>query len=134
MPHFIHFCTENPVLVVFSVIALGYPLGRLRVGPVSLGVAGVLFAGLGVGALLPGIKPPEALHVLGLSMFVYAIGLSSGPSFVAALKSGGIKANLAALAGLTAAVMTAVISGAWLGKAQAAGLFAGALTNTPALA
>lgn len=132
--HLARFCTENPVLVVFAVIALGYPLGRLRIGPVSLGVAGVLFAGLGVGALIPGIKPPEALHVLGLSMFVYAIGLSSGPSFVATLKSGGIRANLAALAGLAAAVMAACVAGAWLGKAQAAGLFSGALTNTPALA
>jgi putative transport protein len=134
MRQFVIFCTENPVLVVFAVIALGYPLGRLRVGPVSLGVAGVLFAGLGVGALIPGIKPPEALHVLGLSMFVYAIGLSSGPSFVATLKSGGLKANLAAVAGLAAALLAAIISGIWLGKAQAAGLFAGAMTNTPALA
>ncbi|TWJ19778.1 aspartate:alanine exchanger family transporter [Geobacter argillaceus] len=134
MEHFVHFCTENPVLVVFAVIAMGYPLGRLRVGPVSLGVAGVLFAGLGAGALIPGIKPPEALHVLGLSMFVYAIGLSSGPSFVAALKSGGIRANLTALASLAAATLAAIVTGSWLGKAQSAGLYAGALTNTPALA
>lgn len=134
MEYLAAFCTENPVLVVFAVIALGSPLGRLRVGPVSLGVAGVLFAGLGVGALIPGIKPPEALHLLGLSLFVYAIGLSSGPSFVAALKSGGIKANLAALVALVAAALAATAGGAWLGKAKAAGLFAGALTNTPALA
>lgn len=129
-----HFCTENPVLVLFAVIALGYPIGRVRIGPVSLGVAGVLFAGLGAGALIPGIKPPEALHVLGLSLFVYAIGLSSGPSFVTALRSGGVKANLTAMAGLTAALGAASLAGNWLGRAQAAGLFAGALTNTPALA
>ena len=128
------FCTENPVLVLFAVIALGYPIGRIRVGPVSLGIAGVLFAGLCAGALIPGIQPPEALHVLGLSMFVYAIGLSSGPSFVTSLKSGGIKANLAAMAGLGAAMVVAIVAGLWLGKAEAAGLFAGALTNTPALA
>lgn len=127
-------CTENPVLVIFAVIALGYPIGRLRIGPVSLGVAGVLFAGLGAGALFPSVRPPEALHVLGLSMFVYAIGLSSGPSFVTALKSGGLKANLAALAGLAAAFAVTLASGAWFGKARAAGLFAGGLTNTPALA
>lgn len=134
MGQFVHFCSENPVLVVFAVIALGYPLGRLRLGPVSLGVAGVLFAGLAVGAVLPGIKPPEALHVLGLSMFVYAIGLSSGPSFVAALKSGGVRANLAALAGLAAATVAAIVTACWFGKAESAGLFAGGLTNTPALA
>ncbi len=128
------FCTENPVLVLFAVIALGYPIGRIRIGPVSLGIAGVLFAGLCAGALIPGIQPPEALHVLGLSMFVYAIGLSSGPSFVTSLKSGGIKANLAAMAGLGAAMVVATVAGLWLGKAEAAGLFAGALTNTPALA
>lgn len=134
MEHLARFCTENPVLVLFAVIALGYPLGRLRVGPVSLGVAGVLFAGLAAGALLPGVKPPEALHVLGLSLFVYAIGLSSGPSFVTAMKSGGMRANLTVCAGLLAATVAAVGAACWLGKSAAAGLFAGALTNTPALA
>ena len=134
MDYISHLCIENPVLVIFAVIALGYPVGRIRIGPVSLGVAGVLFAGLGAGALIPGVRPPEALHVLGLSLFVYAIGLSSGPSFMTALKSGGIKANLAALAGLLSAVVAIIACGAWLGKAKAAGLFADALTNTPALA
>jgi len=134
MTHIAQFCAENPVLMVFAVIALGYPLGRISVGPISLGVAGVLFAGLGVGALFPEIKPPEALHVLGLSLFVYAIGLSSGPSFLTTLKSGGMKANLVSMLGLAAATLMATVSGAWLGKAESAGLFAGALTNTPALA
>lgn len=134
MTNLIHFFSENPVLVLFAVIALGYPLGRLKVGPISLGVAGVLFAGLAVGAVMPGVKPPEALHILGLSLFVYAIGLSSGPSFISTIKNGGIKANIAAMAGLFAATIATVMAGFWLDPARAAGLFAGALTNTPALA
>jgi peptidoglycan-associated lipoprotein len=44
---------------------------------VSLGVAGVLFAGLIWGYVQPAVKPPEVFATFGLAMFVYAIGLSS---------------------------------------------------------
>ena len=42
---------SNPLLLLFLVAAIGYPLGLLRIGGSSLGVAAVLFVGLAFGAL-----------------------------------------------------------------------------------
>ena len=43
----IGFFRGNPVFTFFVILALGYLLGKIRIGPISPGpVAGVLFAGL----------------------------------------------------------------------------------------
>lgn len=127
---------DNHLLLLFAVVAVGYPIGRLAVRGVSLGVAAILFAGLGIGALDPRLRLPEIVHLLGLCLFVYSVGLSSGPGFFATLRRHG--ARNAALVALALMVGAAT---AWLGAralgadpAIGGGLFAGALTNTPALA
>ncbi|HEU5086664.1 MAG TPA: TrkA C-terminal domain-containing protein, partial [Roseiflexaceae bacterium] len=127
---------SNPLLLLFLVAAIGYPLGRIRVGGTSLGVASVLFVGLAFGALDPDLKLPEIVYQLGLIIFVYTIGLSSGPSFFAALRRKGLRDNLLVLVILVVAgVITAILARtAQLPGPLAAGLFAGSLTNTPALA
>ncbi|HRE91810.1 MAG TPA: transporter, partial [Myxococcota bacterium] len=66
-------------LLLFSLVLLvGIPLGRLTVFGVRLGVAGVLFAGLGLSALAANEGHPVALATslrdLGLVLFVYCIG------------------------------------------------------------
>jgi putative transport protein len=76
----IHILVDNPLLTFCIVAALGYLLGHIKVGGSSLGTAAVLFAGLFVGALDPRLKLPDALYLLGLVLFVYTIGLSSGPA------------------------------------------------------
>ncbi|MEW5989548.1 MAG: transporter, partial [Chloroflexota bacterium] len=50
---------DNPLLLLFVVAAVGYPLGRLKIGGSSLGVAAVLFVGLAIGSLHPDLKLPE---------------------------------------------------------------------------
>lgn len=77
----IQFLIDNPLFTLFLVAAIGYPLGRIKVRGTSLGVAAVLFVGLAVGALDANLKLPETIYQLGLVIFVYTIGLSSGPSF-----------------------------------------------------
>ena len=127
---------SNPLLLLFLVAAIGYPLGRIRLRGTSLGVASVLFVGLAFGALDPDLKLPEIVYQLGLIIFVYTIGLSSGPSFFAALRRKGLRDNLLILVVLVVAgVITAIVArAAQLSGPLAAGLFAGSLTNTPALA
>ena len=127
---------DQPILLLVVVSALGYVLGQIKIKGSSLGVAAVMFAGLGIGALDPALKLPEFTTLLGLILFVYAIGLSSGPSFFAALRRKGVRDN-ALVIGLLgmAALLTGVL--AWtlgLPGTTASGLFAGSLTNTPALA
>jgi putative transport protein len=127
---------DHPVLLLFAVLAVGYLLGEVRLGGFRLGAAAVLFAGLGFGALAPDLELPEIVYVIGLVLFVYCVGLASGPGFVAALRRRGVAANAAVAAVLVgAALLTLAIAAiADLSAPTAAGLFAGSLTNTPALA
>jgi putative transport protein len=128
--------SNNPLLLLFVVAALGYFIGHIKIAGFSLGIAAVLFVGLAFGALGPDVKLPEIIYLLGLVLFVYTIGLASGPGFFRSLGQRGLRDNALVLAilllsaGLTVAL--ALVFG--LKAPLAAGLFAGSLTNTPALA
>ena len=132
----IEFLTENSLLLLFSVAAVGYAIGRIKIKGASLGVAAILFVGLAVGALNPNLKLPTVIFELGLVLFVYTVGLASGPGFFASFKRKGLRDNLAALAVLSIAALIAAAEffALKLSAPVTAGLFAGALTNTPALA
>lgn len=126
----------NPLLLLFLVAAVGYPLGRLKVRGFSLGIAAVLFVGLAFGALDPRLGLPEIIYQFGLVVFIYTVGLASGGAFFASLRHRGVRDNLLVLALLVAGAGLALF-GSWLlglSGATTAGLFAGSLTNTPALA
>jgi putative transport protein len=126
---------DHPILLIFVVLGLGAALGAVRVKGISLGPAGALFAGLGLSAIDDRLAIPDLVGTLGLALFTYTIGLSSGPAFFASLRSQArtIAAVVTALvlAALTARVVASLFS---FGTGVTAGLFAGALTNTPALA
>ncbi|MEA4910201.1 MAG: aspartate:alanine exchanger family transporter [Anaerolineaceae bacterium] len=127
---------DNPILLLFVVAGIGYPLGRIRIGGASLGVAAVLFVGLAIGGLDPDLKLPEVVYSLGLVLFVYAIGLSSGSMFFSSLRHRGLRYNLLVGVVLLLAALLAGLAHALFGLdgPTTAGLFAGSLTNTPALA
>lgn len=134
--HVLKILLENPLLLLFLVAAIGYPLGRVKIHGSSVGVAAVLFVGLAIGSLHPDLKLPEIVYMLGLALFVYSIGLSSGPTFVASLKREGVRNNLLVIGVLVLATGLTVLAGRLLHLkgTLTAGLFAGSLTNTPALA
>ncbi len=127
---------DNPLLTLFIVAAAGYLLGRVRVAGVGLGVAAVLFCGLAMGGLDRRLALPELVPMFGLVIFVYTLGLSSGATFFSSLRRKGLRDNGLALAAVSAGAVAAFAVGGALGlpSARIAGLFAGALTNTPALA
>ena len=126
----------HPLLLLFCVVGLGYLAGSARFLGFSLGVAAVLFVGLAFGALDPSLALPEHVHVLGLILFVYAVGLQSGPGFFASFNRRGLRLNLVAVVLLALGALAAVVAGrlAGLPGEEIAGVFCGALTNTPALA
>jgi putative transport protein len=127
---------HSPLLVLFTVAAGGFVLGKVRVGRFSLGVSAVLFAGLLMGALVPGVDLPELVSQLGLVLFVYTVGLASGPGFFASLRRRGLRDNGLALGvmALSAGASGLLARRLGLSGPEAAGMFAGALNNTPALA
>lgn len=127
---------QSPLLLLFTVIAVGYGVGEVRVRGFKLGVAAVLFVGLGFGALSPDLAVPQFIVFLGLAIFVYTVGLSSAPSFFASFRRHGFKdLYFAAFIVLLSALLAYGI-GIWLDfdAALTGGLYAGASTNTPALA
>jgi putative transport protein len=127
---------DNPLLLLFVVAAIGYPLGQIKVRGISLGVAAVLFVGLAFGALHPDLKLPEVIYSLGLVLFVYTVGLSSGPGFFASLRRKGLRYNLLVVGMICVGALASFAIGIalHLRPAVTAGMFAGSLTNTPALA
>ena len=81
--------TENPILTLFIVIGLGYLLGEISFFGFRFGISGVLFVGLAVGSLGPSISVPEVVPTLGLIIYIYTIGIQSGPEFFTSLRERG---------------------------------------------
>jgi putative transport protein len=127
--------SESPILTLFVVIGLGFLLGEVSFFGFRFGVAGVLFAGLALGALSPLVTVPEAVSTLGLVLFVYAMGVSSGRAFFDAFRRGyrenALAAGVLILGGLVTFALARLLG---LSAPVASGLYCGALTNTPALA
>ena len=124
----------NPMIALFAVIGAGMLFGRIQVFGVSFGSSGVIFSALLLGGFGYGI--PAGIGNLGLVLFVYCVGLTAGPTFFRVFKQEG--ANLAKLGAviILAGAATTVLC-AWLFKVPvdlAAGVLAGSMTSTPALA
>lgn len=125
---------DQPLVALFTTVAVGLLLGRFSIKGIQLGSSGVLFIALLAGHL--GYKVPGGVGTLGLVLFVYCVGIGAGGRFFASVARDG--ATLAKLAFIIVATGGAVT---WLGAKWlhlpadlAAGIFAGALTSTPALA
>jgi putative transport protein len=128
----------HAVAVLAAVSAAGLLLGNWKWKGLSLGVSGVLFAGLAAGQAGWAVDAHilEFVREFGLILFVSAIGFQVGPGFVAALRAQGLALNLMALGivvsgALVAAVLVRVFD---LPLAFVCGLYSGAVTNTPSLA
>ena len=124
----------HTIPALFAVIGLGMVFGRISFFGVKLGNSGVIFAAIAFGAL--GYRTPSSIGNLGLVLFVYCIGITAGPGFFRSFARQG--SNLAQLGLLLTGLgaLTAVLL-AWLfgiPAGLAVGIFAGAMTSTPALA
>jgi len=136
MSFLIELLVEHPLLLLFLVATAGYYIGEIRFRGTGLGIAAVLFVGLAFGALDPRLTLPPELISLGLVLFVYSVGLASGPGFFASFSRSGLRDNLMVAAVLVIAALLVAVEASLLNlkSTVAAGIFTGALTNTPALA
>lgn len=131
------FLIDNPLARLFLIIALGYGLGEVNwFGRFRLGVASVLFVGLGFGMWDSRFEFPPMISSLGLALFVYCVGLESGPGFFQNFKSNGLKSIAALIVALSAAFAVCLTFSHFFKSDPIiwAGLFCGSLTSTPALA
>ena len=142
MDWLIHLFTTDSVartvVLLGAAGAGGLALGRVRIAGVSLGVAGVLFAGLFLGYLRLTIDGHviEFVREFGLILFVYTLGLQIGPGFFGSLRARGWWLNgfAAAVVALGVAVTVAWIGFGFVELPAGIGLLSGATTNTPSLA
>ena len=128
---------QNAVLALFLVVAAGSLVGLIPFGPIRFGPAGALFVGLLLGAIDDERLGRDLglVRTLGLALFVYTVGLASGPTLIRTFRR---QAPLMLASALVLALIAAAtvdtgrmlgIGGGFLG-----GLFAGVGTSTPTLA
>lgn len=126
---------ENPLLVLFICLAIGSAAGAVRIRGLTLGPAAVLFAALALSAWDQRLQLPAVVGSLGLALFAYCIGIASGPAFFGTLRHNVPIASGVVLIVAASAAVAALVGGALgLSHDVTAGVFAGGLTNTPALA
>ena len=128
------FLAESPLLYVALCLGLGSYIGHFKFKSFGLGPAAVLFSAI-IGtslAVSQGVtfEIPEVVGTLGLVLFTYTIGVISGPTFFASLRSGW-RTMLAVVGVFVVTGVVAVGVGGALGLRLPviAGTFAGALTN-----
>ncbi|MDR3532417.1 MAG: aspartate-alanine antiporter [Rhodopila sp.] len=129
-----HLFADQPLIALFITIALGYFVGKLKVGSFVLGgIAGTLLVGVVIGQL--GVNIDPGIKTIFFALFIYAVGFQGGPQFFHAL-------NLRSLNELVSAFVVCftgllcVLGAAWmfgLDRGMAAGLAAGGLTQSAIL-
>jgi len=77
----------DPLWILCAVITLGLALGKVRIGGIALDNAAVIFVGLVFGHF--GCLVPEIFQTLGLVLFVFSVGMQSGPGFLASFGRNG---------------------------------------------
>jgi putative transport protein len=124
----------HPEVALFATLALGYALGRVRLGPLQLNpVIGVLIVGLSIGQL--GIVVPDALKWAFFSLFMFAIGYEIGPQFFRGLRAGVARQIVLSLFFCGVSLATALVLARLLhfGIGTAAGAYSGGLTQSAAI-
>ena len=117
----------NPELALFLALALGFLIGRVKIGTFSFGpVLGTLFAGVLVGQT--GVAIPGPLKVVFFDLFLFATGYKVGPQFFRGLKKDALPQLGLTVVICVASLLTAVALSRLLGYdvGTAAGLLAGA--------
>ncbi len=124
-----------PETALFAALALGHALGRVKFGTFSLGgVAGSLIVALAIGQFT-GVVLPEALKAVCFALFIYAVGFKSGPEFFGGLNRASLKLVCSSVIQCVVALLVVIVVArvCGFGKGYAAGVGAGALTQTAML-
>jgi len=123
--------SSQPLLALFLTIALGYLVGKIKIGSFVLGgIAGTLLVGVVIGQL--GIDIDGGIKAIFFALFIYAVGFQGGPQFFHALNRRSLN-QLASSFVMCGVGLLCVLLAAWgfdLDRGLAAGLAAGGLTQS----
>ena len=123
-------------MLAISIFA-GLLLGKLKVKGITLGITWVLFVGIALSACGVNLNH-DMLHVIkefGLILFVTGVGLQVGPGFFKSFAKGGLSMNIMALINVALGVGITVLISKLASQelTDMAGVYTGAITNTPGL-
>ncbi|OLF08064.1 aspartate-alanine antiporter [Actinophytocola xinjiangensis] len=125
------FLQGTPEITLFICLALGYLVGKLRVGPIQLGgICGTLIVALLVGLI--GVSLNDEVKNIAFALFIFALGFTGGPQFFANFNSSGLRMGLLSVIEMVSVVvLVLIIAGlAGLDVGTASGILAGAATES----
>lgn len=122
---------EHPELALFLCLALGFLIGRIKIGTFKIGVVlGTLFAGVLIGQL--DIEIPGIVKTIFFDFFLFSTGYKVGPQFFQGFKKNAFPQLLLTLVICLACLLVAYSVSVFLGYdvGTAAGLLAGAFSES----
>jgi putative transport protein len=131
MNYFTHALREHQELAVFLALAIGFLVGRVKIGSFSLGtVVGTLLAGVLIGQL--NIQVPAVVKYVFFDLFLFTTGYKVGPQFFRGLKKDALPQVAITLVLCVSCLLAAFFAAKLLGydMGTAAGLLAGAFTES----
>jgi putative transport protein len=131
MTWFVTSLRENPELAIFLTLAIGFAIGRARIGSFRLGnVVGTLLAGVLVGQL--DVKVDPLVKLVFFALFLFATGYKVGPQFFRGLTKSAASQALLTLVLCIVSLVTTLAAAKLMGYdcGTAAGLLAGAFTES----
>ena len=131
MSWFVEALRHNPELAIFLTLALGFLIGKLKIGSFSFGtVVGTLLAGVLVGQL--SIQVPGIVKTVFFDLFLFTTGYKVGPQFFRGLKKDAVSQVLVTVVLCVTCLVAAFVAAKVLGydMGTAAGLLAGAFSES----
>jgi putative transport protein len=122
---------EHQELAVFLTLAIGFLIGRIKIGTFSLGmVVGTLLAGVAIGQLA--IEVPAVVKYVFFDLFLFTTGYKVGPQFFRGLKKDALPQLALTLVLCVVCLLSAFTAAKLLGYdiGTASGLLAGAFTES----
>jgi putative transport protein len=128
---FVHVLQKHPELAIFLSLALGFWIGKFKIGKFGLGATvGTLLVALIIGQAH--IEIPAVLRTFAFALFMFATGYRVGPQFFSGLRRGGVQIIILAVVFCLVALGVVLLMAKVMGfdKGLAAGLLAGSLTQS----
>src|SRR3979409_1504679 len=122
---------DHQELAIFLTLAIGFFIGRVKIGSFSLGmVVGTLLGGGAIGQLA--IQVPATVKYVFFDLFLFTTGYKVGPQFFRALKKDALPQLALTLVLCVTCLLAAFTAAKLLGydMGTAAGLLAGAFTES----
>ena len=124
----------TPILAIFLCVAVGYAIGKIRIGSFQLGgIVGTLFAAIVIGQI--GVPVDAQIKTMAFAMFIYSLGYVSGPQFFNSLGRSTLnQVHLVAFCTIVVFLTVWALAVIFdLDKGTAAGLMAGATTESASI-